>query len=58
MEQSWTTESFYSLIVMSVSSSLLYFITSCELPNDAWDSLKKYFECDANKLWLKKQYLC
>ncbi len=48
----------FSIIVMSVSSSLLYLITSCELPKDAWDTLKKHFERDtlANKLYLKKQY--
>jgi dsDNA-binding SOS-regulon protein len=48
----------FSTIVMSVSSSLLYLITSCELPKDAWDALKKHYEHDtlANKLFLKKQY--
>ena len=48
----------FSTIVMSLSSSLLYLITSCELPKDAWDTLKKHFERDtlANKLFLKKQY--
>ena len=45
----------FSTIVMSVSSSLLYLITSCKLPKDAGDTLK---ECDtlANKLFLKKVY--
>ena len=48
----------FSTIVMSVSSSLLYLITSCELPKDAGDTLKKHFERDtlANKLFLKKLY--
>ena len=48
----------FSTIVLSISSSLLYLITSCELPKDAWDTLKKHFERDtlANKLFLKKQY--
>ena len=48
----------FSTIVMSLSSSLLYLITLCELPKDAWDTLKKHFERDtlANKLFLKKQY--
>ena len=43
---------------MSVSSSLLYLITSCELPKDAWDTLKRHFERNtlSNKLFLKKQY--
>jgi len=30
----------FSTIVMSVSSSLLYLITSCELPKDGWDTFK------------------
>ena len=48
----------FSIVVMSVSSPLLYLITSCELPEDAWDTLKRHFERDtlANKLFLKKQY--
>ena len=48
----------FSTIVMSVSPSLLYLITSCELPKNAWDILKRHFERDtlANKLFLKKQY--
>ena len=48
----------FSTIVMALSSSLLYLVTSCELPNDAWNTLKKHFERDtlANKLFLKKQY--
>ena len=48
----------FSTIVMSVVSSLLYLITSCELPKDAWDTLKKHFERDtlANKFFFKKQY--
>ena len=36
----------FSTIVMSISSTLLYLITSCELPKDAWDSLKKHYERD------------
>ena len=43
---------------MSVSTSQLYLITSCEEPKEAWDTLKKHFEREAlaNKLFLKKQY--
>ena len=36
----------FSTIVMSVSPSLLYLITSCELPKNAWDILKRHFERD------------
>ena len=36
----------FSIVVMSVSSPLLYLITSCELPKDAWDTLKRHFERD------------
>ena len=48
----------FSFIAMSVSSSQLYSITSCEEPKEAWDALKKHFERGmlANKLFLKKQY--
>ena len=48
----------FSLIAMSVSTSQLYLITSCEEPKEAWDALKKHFEREslANKLFLKKQY--
>ncbi len=45
-------------IVMSVSSSLIYLITSCEKPADAWKTLRDHFERDSlvNKLMLKKRY--
>ena len=48
----------FSTIVLAVSTSQLYLITSCEQPKDAWDVLKKHFERDtlANKLFLKKRY--
>ena len=48
----------FSAIAMSVSTSQLYLITSCEEPKKAWDALKKHFEREAlaNKLFLKKQY--
>lgn len=48
----------FSVIAMSVSTSQLYLITSCERPEEAWNSLKKHFEREtlANKLFLKKQY--
>ena len=48
----------FSTIVMAISSSQLYLITSVEQPKDAWDALRNHFECDtlANKLMLKKQY--
>ena len=48
----------FSYIAMSVSTSQLYLITSCEEPKEAWDALKKHFEREtlANKLLLKKRY--
>ena len=48
----------FSVIAMSVATSLLYLITSCEQPKEAWDALKRHFEREtlANKLFLKKQY--
>ena len=48
----------FSIIVMSVSTSQLYLITSVEKPEDAWDALRNHFDRDtlANKLMLKKQY--
>ena len=35
---------------------VMYFITSCEEPKEAWDTLKKHFKGEtlANKLFLKK----
>ena len=43
---------------MSISSSQLYLITSCEEPAAAWTTLRDHFERDTlvNKLMLKKQY--
>jgi len=48
----------FSTIVMSISSSQLYLITSCEGPRRAWVALRSHFERDTlvNKLMLKKQY--
>ena len=48
----------FSSIVMAISSSQLYLVTSCEQPKDAWDALRNHFERDtlANKLLLKKRY--
>ena len=48
----------FSTMVMSVSSSQLYLITSYEEPRRAWTALKNHFERDTlvNKLILKKQY--
>ena len=47
-----------STIVMAVSASQLYLITSCDNPQQAWDALRSHFERDtlANKLLLKKKY--
>jgi len=48
----------FSSIVMAVSTSQLYLVTSCEGPKEAWDALRNHFEREtlANKLFLKKQY--
>ena len=48
-----------SAIVMAVSPSQLYLITSCDSPKKAWDALRSHFERDtlANKLLLKKKIL-
>ena len=42
---------------MSISSSQLYLITSCEEPTDTWTVLRDHLERDTlvNKLLLKKQ---
>ena len=48
----------FSSIVMTIATSRLYLITSCDGAKDAWDTLRDHFERDtlANKLLLKKQY--
>ena len=48
----------FSAIVMAISTSQLYLVTSFEEPKDAWGALRDHYECDtlANKLMLKKQY--
>ncbi len=46
----------FSTIVMAISSSQIYLISSCELPDTAWIALRSQFEWDllGNKLFLKK----
>ena len=48
----------FSTIIMAISTSKLYLVTSYDQPKDAWDKLCEHFECKtlANKLFLKKQY--
>ncbi len=48
----------FSTIVMAITTSQLYLVTSCEDPKEAWDTLRNHFERKtlANKLFLKKQY--
>ena len=48
----------FSTIVMSISLSQLYLITSCEDAARVWTALRNHFEWDTlvNKLMLKKQY--
>lgn len=47
-----------STLVMAISTSQLYLVTSCEKPQEVWDALRGQFERDtlANKLFLKKRY--
>ena len=48
----------FSTLVLAISASQLYLVTSCEQAKDAWVVLQNHFERDtlANKLFLKKQY--
>ena len=48
----------FSTIVMAVSATQLYLITSCDTPKKAWDSLRTHFERDSlsNKIMMKKLY--
>ena len=48
----------FSTIVMLISLSQLYLITSCEDASRAWTALRNHFDWDTlvNKLMLKKQY--
>ena len=50
----------FSTMVMVISSSQLYLVTSCAGPIAAWRALRNRFECDTlvNRLLLKKQYFC
>ena len=45
-------------IVLSISSSQLYLVTSCDTAQEAWKALCEHYECNTlgNKLMLKKQY--
>lgn len=47
-----------STLVLSISSSQLYLITSFDKPKDAWSALCSHFERNtlANKLFLKKRF--
>ena len=48
----------FSTLVLAITASQLYLVTSCEQARDAWVALRNHFERDtlANKLFLKKQY--
>lgn len=52
------SEKAFSTIILSINSSQLYLVTSCETPKDAWNSLRSHHEREtlANKLFLKKRY--
>ena len=47
-----------ALIVTSIKSDLIYFITECQTPKEIWDKLKQRFERDTivNKLFLKQKF--
>lgn len=47
-----------SIIVLAVSDELLYLITSCTSPKQAWDTLQKHFEHDTltNRLFLERYF--
>ena len=51
-------EKAFSILVLSISTSQIYLVTSCENPKDAWDTLRHHYEREtlANKLYLKKSY--
>ena len=48
----------FSVIVLAITPSQLYLVTSCERPREAGEALQNQFKRDtpANKLLLKKQY--
>lgn len=39
-------EKAFSVLVLNVSSPQLYLITSCQTPEEAWDTLRGHFERD------------
>lgn len=52
------SEQAFSILVLSVSSEMIYMISECATANEAWDKLGKHFERDSlsNKIFLKKKY--
>jgi len=50
----------FSMMVMAISLSQLYLVTSCDGPIAAWRAMRNHFERDTlvNRLLLKKQYFC
>ena len=50
----------FSMMVMAISSTQLYLVTSCDGPIAAWRALRNHFEhyMLENRLLLKKQYFC
>ena len=46
------------MMVMAISSSQLYLVTSCDGPIAAWRALRNHFECDmlVNRLLLMEHY--
>ncbi len=48
----------FSMLVLAISTSQLFLVTSCEMPDAAWIALCRHFKCEslANKLFLKKKH--
>ena len=56
MEFRQKSQEAFSTIVMTINTSQLYLVTSCECLKEIWDTLCNHFECEtlANKLFLKR----
>jgi hypothetical protein len=52
------SERAFALLVLTVSSEMIYLISECNSANEAWNKLEKHFERDSlsNKIFLKKKY--
>ena len=52
------SEQAFALLVLAVSTEMIYLISECNSANEAWIKLEKHFERDSlsNKIFLKKKY--